>query len=247
MKMKYLINNEIHFDSEEKTLKLATDDHRLIELKAGAMANLFEVLIEHNGQTITKEELYKLVWEDHGYKASASNLNKTISLLRKAIRDIGYDAELIATYPRQGLCFSAEVKKQSLSPESQGTQYHHNVKKKNKITTPIHIAIAIAIAIAVIVFAALQQKSHTEKTTTQNNTMKIDKCTFLFLERESPTFKESKVNELKNNINCTKDEVTFVYTAPMTNKNESTRNLEFTATCHDNGIKKCKNTLTIKK
>ncbi len=67
-------------------------------------AEVLALLIERNGQIVTREDLLATVWK--GTFVEDGNINYTISLLRKALGD----KDLIQTVPRRGYRFNAEVR-----------------------------------------------------------------------------------------------------------------------------------------
>lgn len=87
-------------------------EHRL--LRDGADVCLqpkaFEILrllVEHAGHLVTKDDLLRQIWPDT--LVEENNLNKNISLLRKALMDCTGGQCYIETVPRVGYRFTAEV------------------------------------------------------------------------------------------------------------------------------------------
>jgi DNA-binding winged helix-turn-helix (wHTH) protein len=65
--------------------------------------DLLCLLVENNGTVVTKDEIWKNVWNDTFVEES--NLTHHIYVLRKAFKDLGFD-EIIKTNPRRGYRFS---------------------------------------------------------------------------------------------------------------------------------------------
>jgi DNA-binding winged helix-turn-helix (wHTH) protein/TolB-like protein/Tfp pilus assembly protein PilF len=65
------------------------------------------MLVENAGYLVTRDELMKAVWRDSFVEES--NLTVNISLLRKALGDMGDGRPYIDTVPRKGYRFNAEV------------------------------------------------------------------------------------------------------------------------------------------
>jgi adenylate cyclase len=91
---------------------LDAGEHRL--LRDGADVCLqpkaFEILctlVEHAGRLLTKEELLQQIWPDA--MVEENNLNKNVSLLRKALGKGSLGQGYIETVPRVGYRFRAEV------------------------------------------------------------------------------------------------------------------------------------------
>lgn len=106
--MDYFINQTIHFDSINGLLKLIDNDNSTIQLSRPGSRLLTE-LITHCGNTMTREELLQLVWEEHGLRPSGSNLSNHISLLRKTFSQLGTNENIIITVPKKGFRLDAEV------------------------------------------------------------------------------------------------------------------------------------------
>ncbi|MHA7847400.1 winged helix-turn-helix domain-containing protein [Serratia sp. D1N4] len=97
--MKYIINEELIFDTEESTLSPVRNDTKL-EMSTIAVRLLSEILTHSSG--VTREHLLSAVWSDHGLKASNNNLNNHISLLRKHLEELAGLDDLIKTLPKKG-------------------------------------------------------------------------------------------------------------------------------------------------
>ena len=72
--------------------------------------DILQVLVEHNGYLVEKEELMKAVWPDAFVEEG--NLTQSISLLRRALGDNPDGPHYIETIPRYGYRFVAPVKTQ---------------------------------------------------------------------------------------------------------------------------------------
>src|SRR5258707_7544806 len=73
-------------------------------------AKAFDVLLflaQHPNRLVTKEELLKAVWGDTFVEEG--NLAQHISHLRKALGDVSEHSRFIATIPRKGYQFTADV------------------------------------------------------------------------------------------------------------------------------------------
>ncbi|XXD07981.1 winged helix-turn-helix domain-containing protein [Klebsiella sp. R445] len=102
--MKYLLNDTLYFDDEKRTLKDKSTETQL----AVATSKLLAELISSNGQQVSRMTLLENVWDDMGLVASDNNLNRNISLLRKAFQEFDVSVE-IETVPKQGYIFHGKV------------------------------------------------------------------------------------------------------------------------------------------
>src|SRR6516225_7485078 len=93
--------------------QLDADEHRLlrggveVQLQLKAFETLC-VLVENAGRLLKKEELLRRVWPDTAVEEN--NLNKNVSLLRKALGEDANGQSYIETVPRLGYRFVAAVK-----------------------------------------------------------------------------------------------------------------------------------------
>jgi len=85
--------------------KLLWADDRPVNLPLKAV-ELLCVLVEGRGSVITKDEIWRDVWQDAFVEET--NIAHNVYLLRKALKELG-DADLIETVPRRGYRFSGEV------------------------------------------------------------------------------------------------------------------------------------------
>src|SRR4051794_10731553 len=90
----------------DPTNRLLWLDHETVDLPLKAV-DLLCVLIERRGQLVTKDEIWREVWNDTFVEET--NLTHNIYLLRKAFKDHG-ETELIKTIPRRGYRFTGDVR-----------------------------------------------------------------------------------------------------------------------------------------
>ena len=104
--MKYLINNEVTFRTDDGVLaNLSSSDN---SLTLSITANrIFTYLLEQDGQVVSREEMFTNVWDKNGLQASNNSLSQYISLIRKGLQELGCEHEIIQTVPRVGF-FIAE-------------------------------------------------------------------------------------------------------------------------------------------
>src|SRR6478735_14409 len=87
-------------------------EHRLLRegVEVGLQLKAFEILcllVENAGRLIKKEEILSRVWPDT--IVEENNLNKNVSLLRKALGESATGQSYIETVPRVGYRFVAGV------------------------------------------------------------------------------------------------------------------------------------------
>jgi TolB-like protein/DNA-binding winged helix-turn-helix (wHTH) protein/Flp pilus assembly protein TadD len=91
-------------DPSQRLLLLA-EEHIQLPPK---IFDLLLFLVQRRGQLAEKEEIIKHLWPDSFVEEG--NLTNNISILRKALGDTGKDPKYIATFPKHGYRFVANVK-----------------------------------------------------------------------------------------------------------------------------------------
>lgn len=107
--MRYLINNLIVYDSKMKTLVNVNFTEDVLELTPGSVATLLDYFISHPHVVLEKKEIIEKAFADSPYSGSESNINKSLSILRRSFRDVGEDGSIISTMPSLGFVFNANV------------------------------------------------------------------------------------------------------------------------------------------
>lgn len=107
--MRYLINDLIIYDTKLKTLKNKNFVDDQLELTPGSVAVLLDFFISYPHTVWRKEEIGEKAFSNSSYSGSESNVNKSISLLRRSFKELGEDSNIITTLPSQGVVFNANV------------------------------------------------------------------------------------------------------------------------------------------
>lgn len=106
--MKYIIELDVVFSPEEKTLSLNNDPNIYVPISNQANRLLLE-MVRRKNEILNRNELIKRVWEDYGFTSSNNSLNVAVSEIRKAFSSLGKDPQIISTIPKVGLQFVADV------------------------------------------------------------------------------------------------------------------------------------------
>ena len=70
---------------------------------------LLEILLEHPGEVVTREELRSRVWPNESFGDFDQALNIAIGKLRSALGDSAENPRFIETLPKRGYRFIADV------------------------------------------------------------------------------------------------------------------------------------------
>lgn len=107
--MRFLINDLIIYDAKLKTLANRNYEDDSVKLTPGSVAVLLEFFISYPHAVWTKAEIGEKAFADSVYSGSESNVNKSLSLLRRSFKDVGEDSNVITTLSSQGVVFNANV------------------------------------------------------------------------------------------------------------------------------------------
>jgi TolB-like protein/DNA-binding winged helix-turn-helix (wHTH) protein len=77
---------------------------------------VFEMLLQHSGEVVTREELQKSIWPGDTFVDFYHGLNKAINEIREALGDSAESPRFVKTVSRRGYRFLAEVKDAEAAP-----------------------------------------------------------------------------------------------------------------------------------
>ncbi|KFK91790.1 MULTISPECIES: winged helix-turn-helix domain-containing protein [unclassified Serratia (in: enterobacteria)] len=106
--MKYRFNDSVLFDADAGTLGPSDLSDDPIPL-SNPTKRLLLLLIAQHGEPVNREVIFKKVWDDYGMISSNNNLNQCVSKLRRVIKVMGIDDEVIATVPKLGFMLRQEI------------------------------------------------------------------------------------------------------------------------------------------
>ncbi|EPB5915896.1 transcriptional regulator [Citrobacter amalonaticus] len=102
-----LINNIIEFNEDQRKLKnIETDDCITLSFTS---CNLLSLLLKHQGDVVSRTEIFINVFDINGSHTTHNNLNQYISSLRKNIKSLGIDEDVIITIPRTGFMITKNL------------------------------------------------------------------------------------------------------------------------------------------
>ena len=104
----YKINNRVIFAPEENLLSTINGDFKPITLHTPT-SHCLRLLVQHNNEVLSQKFFFEEVWEKNGILVTANTLYQNIALIRKALKALGMDEEIIKTIPKQGIKISAEI------------------------------------------------------------------------------------------------------------------------------------------
>src|SRR6204780_510399 len=108
---------------------------------------LLEILLEHPGEVVTREELRSRVWPNESFGDFDQAVNIAIAKLRSALGDSAENPRYIETLPKRGYRFIADVsfvdadgrirRPDSASPDSTGTEPGHQFQGNGLAAPPV--------------------------------------------------------------------------------------------------------------
>ncbi|EDW1731956.1 winged helix-turn-helix domain-containing protein [Salmonella enterica subsp. enterica] len=105
--MLFLIDDIVSFDTNKFSLS-NTETKDEISLPATAGCILI-VLLDSNG-VVERNSIIERVWEKFAFDLSNNTLNQYVSLLRKSIKKLGVDDDVILTVPKIGFYINEDIK-----------------------------------------------------------------------------------------------------------------------------------------
>ncbi|WP_220676694.1 winged helix-turn-helix domain-containing protein [Klebsiella pneumoniae] len=98
----YIINDEVIFNMDVNELQpVAGKDHEAITLNTPT-ARCLQLLLESNGNIISRDEFLSAVWKERGVVVSQNTFYQNISLLRKSLLRAGLTQDVVVTVRQRG-------------------------------------------------------------------------------------------------------------------------------------------------
>ncbi|WP_109231685.1 winged helix-turn-helix domain-containing protein [Klebsiella pneumoniae] len=98
----YIINDEAIFNMDVNELQpVAGKDHEAITLNTPT-ARCLQLLLESNGNIISRDEFLSAVWKERGVVVSQNTFYQNISLLRKSLLRAGLTQDVVVTVRQRG-------------------------------------------------------------------------------------------------------------------------------------------------
>jgi DNA-binding winged helix-turn-helix (wHTH) protein len=148
--MSYIIEESVMFDEVKGSLSnIETKDE--ISLPPTAACILL-ILFSNDSSPVERSQFIEQVYTKFGFDLSNNTLNQYISLLRKNIRNLGIESDVIITIPRVGFYISTDVKvvKNSISYPDSAALRNHSKKIENKQLVMTAIIMALVVIVEVI-------------------------------------------------------------------------------------------------
>jgi DNA-binding winged helix-turn-helix (wHTH) protein len=127
------------------------------------------VLVRHNNQVVTKDDLMKTIWPDTFVEEA--NLSRNIFLLRKALGENPQDHQYIVTVPGRGYRFAEDVRLLLDRELTVVAASHSNIELQVEETRPWAWIAAAAVLFLLVVAAAWKLFVYREPALTEKDTV----------------------------------------------------------------------------
>lgn len=102
MPTQFVLNQHFCFDVRANTLSVLSDG-KADKIRLGSNeSQMLLVFCSYPNQVLSRDELYKYVWQEHGFEVDDSSLTQAISTLRKLLGDSPKTPQYIKTVPKRG-------------------------------------------------------------------------------------------------------------------------------------------------
>ncbi|NTX77448.1 hypothetical protein FCL49_09390 [Serratia proteamaculans] len=109
-KEKFIINDVVIFDFQEKTLESVVHAGQTATISLPA-SRCLHMLLLNPGEVIKQKEFFTQVWGENGQYVTNNTLYQNISIIRRAMKSVGLTDEIVITVPKEGIKLVAEVQR----------------------------------------------------------------------------------------------------------------------------------------
>ncbi|MGK4353188.1 winged helix-turn-helix domain-containing protein [Enterobacter sichuanensis] len=201
--MKYIIELDVLFSPEDKTLSLNNNPDIAVQISNQANRLLLE-MVKSKNELLTRNELIQRVWEDYGFTSSNNSLNVAVSEIRKAFSSLGKTTQIISTIPKVGLQFVGEVT--PVMPND-GSLFNGATNTNNYLGYSIKKWSVFSLLFLTALYSGIYIHNHFKNKLTAEHEFKEliftqDKCGIYNLGYQSYSIEEVKKNTVQFLKNC---------------------------------------------
>lgn len=150
----YLLENEIEFYYSERILKNRVNGRKITLTRLSC--NILLALCSNDEPVLTHPQIMQKAWGERHREVQYGTYYQTVLMLRKSIREIGIEYEVVKTITRKGLALDVtsnfkEKKAEKGINDSTNNQLEHPGIRKKK--SPLYILNAIMISFTILLLA----------------------------------------------------------------------------------------------
>lgn len=227
---RFLINDLVMFSTERKALISLDDTGNTVSLN-GPASECLTLLLNKNGKVIDQKEFFYEVWESKGQYVTTNTFYQNISVLRKAMKAVGINDDIIKTLPKLGIKFtgkvemiSAEHKLYNLSENSQGNienskKIEMTVSHNNKINTIGLIALPF-ISILILALTIIDNIKHQENYLSLYGSIgEVNQCLVKAKGPDTTSYKSELISLFNHSgLICNKGQTAYITPNSLKNK-----------------------------
>ncbi|MFV8867053.1 winged helix-turn-helix domain-containing protein [Serratia fonticola] len=136
----YLIEDVIEFHPRDNSLiSMETGERKTL---LAAAASCLHLLLQHQGNLVTKKALFEAGWESDGLYVTDNTFYQNILILRRSFIALGFEKTLIVTITRKGLMIPADVNVQRLHNKLEEVKIDSSVAEVVQIDSSVKGEIA---------------------------------------------------------------------------------------------------------
>ncbi len=228
---KFLINDLVVFSTEKKSLIPLNDTGNTVSLN-GPASECLTLLLKKNGKVIDQKEFFHEVWESKGQYVTTNTFYQNISVLRKAMKAVGINDEIIKTLPKLGIKFTGKVEMISAEHElynpSENSQADIDVSKEIEITispnnnkrNTIGLITLLFIAFSILVFTIMDNlKYKTNYLSLYESIGEINQCLVKAKGSDTTSYKSELISLFnQSGLICNKGQTAYITPNSLKNK-----------------------------
>ena len=119
--------------------------------------DLLALLVRHRARVLSKDELLSTLWPETFVEEA--NLSQQIFVIRRTLNGDSESAEYIATIPRRGYRFTAQVLERSEIERLAGSAPNEPARRRSRWLVPSLGAAVVLVAALLAVFSSLRSRS----------------------------------------------------------------------------------------
>lgn len=133
----YTINNCEFIPDKNIVYRIDEPDKKIL-LNTPA-SKCLSLLLSSNGAVVTHEQLYQFAWAGEKFEPLPNTLYQNISIVRRAMRDIGLDEpEFIITIPRKGFKIKGSIAITLSAREDSEDNFTQGIKVKSPVVATLN-------------------------------------------------------------------------------------------------------------
>ena len=132
MPLQYLVNKKVVFEPQTYRVWSIDSPDAPVTLFVPA-AQCFGLLVQNPGKVLSQQYLFQEVWEKNGLYVTPNTLYQNIAMLRKTLKSVGLEEDVVLTIPRQGFSFVGQIKMNQDEEEDNNKEKFLNTQSQPEV------------------------------------------------------------------------------------------------------------------